>query len=78
MKIGCGFVEKTIHGGRYLYVWHFESRGYGVRKVERYIGPARSPEARRKALQELEAYATRATADLEHRRVRWRRELSGP
>ncbi len=78
MKIGCGCVEKTIHGGLYLYVWHFEARGYLVRKVERYMGPAKSLDARRRALQELEAYAARATADLERRRAAWRRQLGGP
>lgn len=77
MKVGCGFVEKTVHGQRYLYVWSFQIHGAEMRKVERYIGPAKSPEARRKALQDLEAYASRATADLERRRARWRRQLAG-
>ena len=78
MKVGCGFVEKTVHGQRYLYVWSFAFRGQGVRKVERYIGPARRPEARQRALRELEAYAERATAELDRRRARWRRQLGSP
>ncbi len=76
MKAGCGFVEKTIHGKPYLYVWHFEERGSGFRKVERYVGPAKDLAARRKALQELEALATRAAAELGRRRARWRRQLT--
>jgi len=78
MKVGCGFVEKTVHGQRYLYIWSFESRGYGVRKVERYVGPANRPEVRLRALRDLEAYAARATAELERRRARWRRQLASP
>ncbi len=78
MKVGCGFVEKTIHGGHYLYVWTFEPRGAGYRKVERYVGPADRPEARLKALRDLEAYADRAAAQIERRRARWRRQLAGP
>ncbi len=78
MKIGCGVVEKAIHGQRYLYVWSFQLRGSALRKVEKYVGPARSPEARERALRELETYAARATADLERRRARWRRQLAGP
>jgi hypothetical protein len=76
MKVGCGFVVKTVHGQRYLYVWTFEPHGVGMRKVERYIGPTRRPEARQKALRELEAFATRATAQLERRRAAWRRALA--
>ncbi len=75
MKIGCGFVEKEIHGNRYLYFWHFQVRGAVVRKMEKYMGPADSPEARRRTLQEIETYTARATADLESRIAEWRREL---
>jgi hypothetical protein len=75
VKVGCGFVEKRIHGNRYLYFWSFQSRGSGVRKVERYVGPADSPEARRKTLEAIETYTTRAAAEMEDRVARWRREL---
>ncbi len=78
MKLGCGFVEKTIHGQRYLYVWTFQARGSDVSRVERYMGPARSPESRTKALRELDAYAERALAELGRRRARWHRLLSVP
>lgn len=75
MKVGCGFTEKRIRGIRYLYFWCFPSSRPGAKKVERYMGPAADPEARRRTLQELEAYAARAEAELEARRTRWRREL---
>ncbi len=78
MKVGCGVVEKSIHGHCYLYVWSFQFRGSAVRKVERYMGPARSPEARERALRELDAYAERATSELTRRRARWHRQLAGP
>ncbi len=78
MKVGCGVVEKSVHGQRYLYIWSFQVRGSGMRKVERYMGPARSPEAREKALRELDAYADRATSELARRRARWHRQLAAP
>ncbi len=78
MKVGCGFVRKTIHGGRYLYVWTFEARGSGYRRVERYIGPADSPQARAKTLATLDGYAQRAAAQIDRRRARWRRQLASP
>ena len=77
MKVGCGLVEKTIHGERYLYVGSCQPRGTGMRKVERYIGPTRNPEARERALRDLEGHASRATAELERRRVQWRKQLTG-
>ncbi len=78
MKLGCGFVEKTVHGQRYLYVWSFQLRGSSMRKVEKYIGPARNPEARQRALREFDGIAERAVAELGRRRARWRRILSAP
>lgn len=78
MKLGCGLVQKTVHGQRYLYVWSFQLRGNDVRRVEKYIGPARSAEARDKALRELDAYAERAMGELGRRRARWRRQLAAP
>jgi len=70
VKVGCGFVEKEIRGNRYLY--------FRVRKVERYMGPASDPEARRRTLAEIEAYAGRANAELAERVAAWRRELRRP
>ncbi|MFA5896383.1 MAG: hypothetical protein WC985_05700 [Thermoplasmata archaeon] len=76
MKVGCGFVEKEIHGNRYLYFWHFQARGSDVRKIERYMGPANSSEARRRTLQEIDTYAARAASEFEARIAEWRRELA--
>ena len=76
MKVGCGYVEKEIRGNRYLYFWSFQGRGAGVKKIERYMGPASDLEARRRTLGEIEAYAARATTELQERISLWRRELS--
>src|SRR2546428_7580600 len=78
VKVGCGFVEKEIRGNRYLYFWCFQGRGAGVRKIERYMGPASDSEARRRTLGEIEAYAARATTELQERISLWRREISRP
>lgn len=78
LKVGCGFVEKEIRGNRYLYFWCFQGRGGGVKKIERYMGAASDPDARRRTLNEIEAYSARATAELQERIAQWRRELSRP
>ncbi len=78
MKVGCGFVEKEIRGNRYLYFWCFQGRAASVRKIERYMGPASDPDARRRTLREIEAYAARASAELAERMAAWRRGLARP
>ena len=75
MKVGCGVVEKKIRRNRYLYFWCFQGRGTGVRKIERYMGPATLPDVRRRALDEIEAYAARAKEEFEDRIAHWRRTL---
>ena len=78
MKVGCGYVEKEIRGNRYLYFWCFQGRGAGVKKIERYMGPASDSGARRRTLREIEAYTARAGAELAERMAAWRRELARP
>src|SRR5436309_14476938 len=78
MKVGCGYVEKEIRGNRYLYFWCFQGRGAGVKKIERYMGPASDSEARRRTLTEIEAYAARPNAAPAERMAAWRRELARP
>ena len=78
MKVGCGFVQKEIRGNGYLYFWSFQGRGGGVRKLERYMGPASDRDARRRTLDEIEAYAARANAEFQERIGEWRRQLSRP
>ncbi len=75
MKVGCGFVEKEIRGNLYLYFWCFQVRGAGVRKLERYMGPASDSDARRRTFEEIEAYTARASAELQGRVAEWRRVL---
>lgn len=65
MMIGCGYCEKTIHGTRYLYFWHYESRAGRREQVEEYVGPARNPRARQEVARRVAAYAERARADLD-------------
>ncbi len=62
--IGCGYCEKTIHGQRYLYFWHYETRGARRDQVEEYIGPARSGQARQEVARRTAAYVRRAEAEL--------------
>jgi hypothetical protein len=75
MKVGCGFVEKQIRGNRYLYFWCFQVRGASVRKIEKYMGPASDAVARRRTFEEVEAYAARASSELQGRVAEWRRVL---
>src|SRR6266566_3948217 len=67
-----------VHGNRYLYFWCFQGRAASVRKIERYMGPASDPDARRRTLREIETYAARASAELAERMAAWRRELARP
>src|SRR5207253_11388863 len=76
MKVGCGFVENEIRGNRYLYFWSFQGHGARVKKIERYLGPASEPDARRRTHAEIEGYAARASAELAARVPTWRRELT--
>ncbi len=78
MKVGCGYTQKEIRGNPYLYFWCFQGGGASVRKIERYMGPASDPEARRSTLGEIEAYAARANEEFQERIAQWRRELSRP
>jgi hypothetical protein len=64
MMLGCGYCEKTVHGRRYLYFWHYESRAGRRDQVEEYVGPAGSDRARQEVARRTAAYVARAEADL--------------
>jgi hypothetical protein len=64
MLLGCGYCEKTVHGRRYLYFWHYESRTGRRVQVEEYVGPARSPRARQEVTRRVAAYVARAETEL--------------
>jgi hypothetical protein len=65
MMIGCGYCEKTVRRGRYLYFWHYEDRGGHRKQVEEYVGPARDPKAREAVLRKVAAYIERARAEMD-------------
>lgn len=67
MELGCGIRLKTVKRREYLYVWHYEPIEGRRRQVYDYIGPAANPEARRKAIDALEAHARKAIDDARRR-----------
>ena len=69
MQVGCGVYELEIRRHRYLYFWHYETRG-GVRhQLKEYVGSAGSPESSAKAARLCEAYYASADRDLRRLRV---------
>ena len=68
MQVGCGVYELEIRRHRYLYFWHYETKGGARRQVKEYVGSAGSPESSTKAARLCEAYYARADRDL--RRLR--------
>jgi hypothetical protein len=68
MQVGCGVYAHTVRGKRYLYFWHYESRGGSRVQVKEYVGPAASSRARSEATQRCEAYYARAVEELERMR----------
>jgi len=67
MELGCGVRVKAVKGRDYLYVWHYEPDGGRRRQVYDYIGPAGDADARRRAIESLEAYARKAIEDARRR-----------
>ena len=68
MQVGCGVYELEIRRHRYLYFWHYETKGGARRQMKEYVGSAGSPESAEKAGRLCEAYYARADRDL--RRLR--------
>lgn len=68
MQVGCGLYVHTVRSRRYLYFWHYESRGGSRVQVKEYVGPVSSPRARSEAIQRCEAYYIRAVEDLQRMR----------
>lgn len=69
MQIGCGVYTQTVRGKRYLYYWHYESRGGSRVQVKEYLGPVASQRARSDATERCEGYFARAADDLERLKV---------
>ncbi|HYY49078.1 MAG TPA: hypothetical protein VFA17_10435 [Thermoplasmata archaeon] len=64
MQVGCGVYAHTVRGKRYLYFWHYETRGGSRVQVKEYVGPAASSRARSDAIQHCEDYYARAAEEL--------------
>ena len=69
MQVGCGVYPHTVRGRRYLYFWHYETRGASRVQVKEYVGPAGSSRTRAEAMRRCEAYYARAAEDLERMRL---------
>ena len=67
MELGYKIRVKPVKRHDYLYVWHYERDGARRRQVYDYIGPASDSEARRRAIDSLEAHARRAIEQARHR-----------
>ena len=78
MQVGCGVYELEVRRRRYLYFWHYETKGGGRRQVKEYMGPAGSAEALGKAARECEAYYARVDRDLRRLRVAALASLARP
>jgi hypothetical protein len=70
MQIGCGVYEHVVHGGSYLYFWHYEAVAGRRRQLKEYLGPAHNKEVRAKAVRRVDAYFRKAARDLQHLRKR--------
>ena len=69
MQVGCGVYVHPVRERRYLYFWHYESRGGSRVQVKDYVGPADSARARGEAAHRCEAYYAKVADDLEKLRT---------
>lgn len=65
MRIGCGVYEHTVHGRRYLYVWHYETAAGRRRQIKEYLGPAEDEDVRAEAIRRVDAYFRKAARELQ-------------
>lgn len=69
MQVGCGVYTHAIRERRYLYFWHYETRGGSRVQVKEYVGPADSLRARTEAGRRTEAYYAHTAEELERTRI---------
>jgi len=69
MQVGCGVYAHTVRRKRYLYFWHYETRGASRVQVKEYVGAAGSTRARAEAARRCDAYYARVLEDLERLRA---------
>lgn len=67
MQIGCGVRTMTVRNREYLYFWHYETRDGRRKAIHDYVGPARDPEAGRRAIEALEGYTRKAIEEARRR-----------
>ena len=77
MQVGCGVYTHTVRRRRYLYFWHYETRGGSRVQVKEYVGPVGSSRARSETAERCEAYYARAAEDLERLRTASLAEIRG-
>ncbi len=68
MQIGCGVYELAVRERRYLYFWHYETKGGRRRQVKEYVGPIDSPRTRDDAARLCEDYYRRMARELKRAR----------
>ncbi|HEY7587500.1 MAG TPA: hypothetical protein VIB49_01970 [Thermoplasmata archaeon] len=69
MQVGCGLYELEVKGRRYLYFWHYETRGGRRIQVKEYVGPARLRRSREDGARRCDAYFRRSAQELEKMRA---------
>lgn len=69
MQVGCGVYAHTVRGRRYLYFWHYETRGGSRVQVKEYVGPSGLSRVRTEAIRRCEGYYAGAAEDLERMRI---------
>ena len=68
MQIGCGVYELMVRERRYLYFWHYETKGGRRRQIKDYVGPVDSPHTRDDAARLCEDYYRRMAHELKRAR----------
>src|SRR5207249_9985762 len=78
MQVGCGVYVHPVRERRYLYFWHYESRGGSRVQVKDYVGPVDSARARGEAAHRCEASYAKVADDLEKLRTSSLAEIRTP
>ena len=77
MQIGCGVYVHTVRGRRYLYFWHYESRGRSRVQVNEYVGPLATTRTRSEAMRRCDAYYAHAEEELHRLRSASHASIAG-
>ncbi len=69
MQIGCGVYVHSVRRRRYLYFWHYETKGGRRVQIKEYIGPSDSLRTKEEAARRAGDYFARVALDLERARA---------